>query len=81
MIMQAITDPAQLGNAIRTARKQAGLTQAQVALTAGVGLRFVVDLEAGKSTAQIGKTLQVIATLGGRLMLEGWPVPADGAQP
>lgn len=79
--MQAITDPAQLGNAIRNARKQAGLTQAQVALTAGVGLRFVVDLEAGKPTAQIGKTLQVIATLGGRVMLEGWPVPADGAQP
>ena len=79
--MQAITDAAQLGNAIRNARKQAGLTQAQVALTAGVGLRFVVDLEAGKPTAQIGKTLQVIATLGGRLMLEGWPEPADEAQP
>ena len=30
----------------------------------GVGLRFIVDLEAGKPTAQIGKALQVLAGLG-----------------
>jgi transcriptional regulator, y4mF family len=78
--MQQISNAAQLGQAVRAARKQAGLTQAQVALTAGVGLRFVVDLEAGKPTAQIGKILQVITTLGGRLRLDGWPTPAEGGQ-
>lgn len=30
----------------------------------GVGVRFIVDLEAGKPTLQLGKVLQVITTLG-----------------
>jgi transcriptional regulator with XRE-family HTH domain len=40
------------------------LRQDELAGAAGVGLRFIVDLEAGKPTAQIGKTLQVLAALG-----------------
>jgi hypothetical protein len=41
-----------------------GLRQDQLAGVANVGLRFIVDLEAGKSTAQVGKVLQVLSTLG-----------------
>jgi hypothetical protein len=37
-----------LGQSLRAARKQLGLTQAQLALAAGVGLRFIVELEAVK---------------------------------
>jgi y4mF family transcriptional regulator len=55
---------AKIGNIVRTARKAAGLRQDELAGAAGVGLRFIVDLEAGKPTAQIGKTLQVLAALG-----------------
>jgi predicted transcriptional regulator len=36
------------------ARKALGLTQADLALAAGVGLRFVVELEAGKPTVRLG---------------------------
>jgi len=46
-----------------------GLTQADLALTSGTGVRFISDLENGKPTCQIGKTLTVLKTLGVRLTL------------
>ena len=49
---------------IRTARKEQNLRQDQLAGVANVGLRFIVELEAGKPTAQVEKVLQVIDTLG-----------------
>lgn len=54
----------QLGTAIRTRRKQFKITQKELAMTCGTGLRFIVDLEKGKPTCQIGKTLQVLHALG-----------------
>ena len=56
--------PAEIGNTVRSTRKAAGLRQDELAGAAGVGLRFIVDLESGKPTAQIGKVLQVLDTLG-----------------
>ena len=56
--------PAELGIEIRNARRTQGLRQDQLAAAANVGVRFVVDLEAGKATAQIGKTLAVLSALG-----------------
>ena len=55
--------------AIRAARKSQGLRQDQLAGATGVGTRFIVDLEAGKSTAQLGKALAVVAALGLRISL------------
>ncbi len=56
--------PAEIGAVVRAVRKAQNLRQDELAGAAGVGLRFVVDLEAGKATAQIGKTLQVLHALG-----------------
>ncbi len=56
--------PTQLGAEIRNTRKSIGVTQAQLALTAGTGLRFIIDLERGKPTCEIGKVLAVLNTLG-----------------
>lgn len=56
--------PAEIGKIVRATRKSQGLRQDELAGTAGVGLRFVVDLESGKNTAQLGKTLQVLQALG-----------------
>lgn len=56
--------PAEIGAIVRSARKAQNLRQDELAGAAGVGLRFIVDLEAGKATAQLGKTLQVLHTLG-----------------
>ena len=67
----AIHSAADLGAALRAQRKALGLTQADLALAAGVGLRFVVELEAGKPTVQLMRVLQVIDALGGTLRLGG----------
>ncbi len=40
------------------------VTQKDLAMTCGTGLRFIIDLEKGKPTCQIGKVLQVFQALG-----------------
>lgn len=59
----------QIGSMIRQARKALGVTQKELALTSGTGLRFVIELEKGKETCEIGKALTVIQTLGIQLTL------------
>ncbi len=54
----------QIGASIRQRRRQAKLTQRELALSCGVGLRFLIELERGKPTCQIGKALQVMRALG-----------------
>lgn len=66
-----IDTPASLGQAVRNARKQLGLTQPQLALAAGVGVRFIVELEAGKPTLRLENILRVLQTLGGTLIVNG----------
>lgn len=58
-----------LGNYIRQVRKEIGVTQRDLALTAGTGQRFIIELENGKPTCQIGKILQVLEVLGIQLNL------------
>ncbi|MEA5446846.1 helix-turn-helix transcriptional regulator [Gammaproteobacteria bacterium AB-CW1] len=64
-----IADVDTLGAAIRRRRKALGLTQADAAMVCGVGTRFLAELERGKPTAQIGKTLDILAGLGLELSL------------
>jgi y4mF family transcriptional regulator len=61
--------PQQIGALIRQTRKILGVTQKDLALTSGTGLRFVIDLEKGKETCEIGKALTVLQTLGIKLNL------------
>jgi y4mF family transcriptional regulator len=53
-----------LGNIVKQARKEQGLTQEQLAATAGVGVRFIRELEQGKESCYIGKALTVVTMLG-----------------
>ena len=53
-----------LGQVVRRERKAQKLRQAELAAAAGVGIRCIVDLEAGKPTLQLEKVLHVLATLG-----------------
>ncbi|MFL5287592.1 MAG: helix-turn-helix transcriptional regulator [Rhodopila sp.] len=59
-----IRDTADFGQLVRRCRREKGLTQRDLALVAGVGERFVVELEGGKPTCQIGKSLAVATALG-----------------
>lgn len=54
----------ELGLAIQKTRKKQGMTQPQLAMACGTGVRFIVELEAGKETCQLGKALMVAQMLG-----------------
>jgi len=66
-----IQTPQDLGRMVRETRKRLKLTQPQLALAANVGVRFIVELEAGKSTLRLENILRVIQALGGVLSVEG----------
>ena len=57
-------DSKSLGLIVHRERKAQNLRQAELAAAAGVGVRFIVDLEAGKPTLQLEKALHVLETLG-----------------
>jgi len=70
--------PELIGSMIRDTRKRLGVTQKDLALTSGTGLRFVIDLEKGKETCQIGKALTILQTLGIKLVLTPPATPTKG---
>jgi len=53
-----------LGRLIRDRRKSLGMKQAELALVSSTGVRFISDLENGKETCQLGRTLKVLNSLG-----------------
>jgi transcriptional regulator with XRE-family HTH domain len=59
-----ITTIAELGNLVRTVRKESGLTQRDAAALCNVSLPFLNGLERGKATAQIGMVLMVCQRFG-----------------
>ena len=66
--------PQDIGQLVRETRKALGVTQKALALTSGTGLRFIIELEKGKETAEIGKVLTILQTLGIQVALT--PPPA-----
>jgi y4mF family transcriptional regulator len=67
-----------LGAALRAARRARDLRLEDVALAAGVGVRFVSELERGKETARLAQTLRVAEALGVNLIVED---PLDRPDP
>ncbi len=65
-----IDDMETVGALIRQARKEQGLTQREFADIAGVGIRFLSELERGKDTAEVGLVLQVSKAAGFDVVLE-----------
>jgi len=65
-----IDHPIQLGRLVRNERKRLKVTQRDLAMASGTGLRFVIDLEKGKATCQIGKAFQVLRNLGLKIQIE-----------
>lgn len=57
----------ELGAAIRAERKRIGVTQKELAMTAGVGLRYLIELERGKPTARMEGMFKVLQALGLKL--------------
>lgn len=63
-IAGAIVTVEQLGAAVRAARARKGLSQQAVASAAGVGRRFIVELEGGKVTSEVGRVFAVCQAVG-----------------
>ncbi|MDA0322199.1 MAG: helix-turn-helix domain-containing protein [Verrucomicrobia bacterium] len=59
--------PMSISSQIKTLRKAAGLTQAQLASRAGVGLRFVRELEQGRRNPNVKNVDQVLSLFGHHL--------------
>ena len=54
---------------VKTRRKKLGMTQVVLADRAGVGLRFVRDLEQGKTTLRLDKVNQVLQMFSGTVVV------------
>ncbi|MDO4345607.1 MAG: helix-turn-helix domain-containing protein [Eubacteriales bacterium] len=65
-----ITDSKSLGRAIRERRKELNYTQAYLSEFTGLSVTFISDLERGKPTAEIEKTIRLINILGLDLSVE-----------
>lgn len=65
-----ITDSKTLGQAIRERRKELHYTQAYISEFTGLSVTFISDLERGKPTAEIEKTIRLVNILGLDLFVE-----------
>ena len=54
----------EIGRVVRNQRREHNLRQAELAAIAGVGTRFVSELENGKFSLEMGKAIQVLQTVG-----------------
>ena len=61
--MEVVT-AADVGRLVRAARTRRAMSQADLAVAAGVSRRWLVDLEAGKPRAELALALRVLAVLG-----------------
>lgn len=66
-----------VGHFVKEKRKQAGLTQQELSLKAGVGLRFIRELEQGKESYRLDKLNQVLILFG----YEMGPIPIERKNP
>ena len=54
----------ELGKFLKQKRKELGVTQVELAFRAGVGVRFIRDVEQGKSSLRLDKLNQVLELFG-----------------
>lgn len=62
---------------VKSKRKELGMTQEDLADRAGVGLRFIGDLEQGKQSLRLDKINQVLSLFGMKMVPE-WSSYEEG---
>ncbi len=65
-----ISDAKALGELIRNRRKELNYTQGYLSEVTGLSISFISDLERGKESIQLEKTIQLIHVLGMDLFVE-----------
>ena len=68
--MKTVSTGSELGAVIRAERRRQGVRQKDLAMVAGTGVRFLVELERGKPTARMDGVFKVLRALGSRLAIE-----------
>jgi HTH-type transcriptional regulator/antitoxin HipB len=68
--MVKVDSAGQIGQLVRRRRKEAGMTLKDAAALAGVGVRFLSELERGKPTLQLGLAISVLQLFGLELHVE-----------
>ncbi|RKZ36606.1 MAG: transcriptional regulator [Gammaproteobacteria bacterium] len=66
----AIRTTEELGRLVRAHRKQRGLTLETVSGLGNLSMRFLSEFERGKETAEIGKVLKALRTLGLEVIIQ-----------
>jgi len=64
-----INNPKELGQHLLKERKRLKLTQKEISEFSDVGRKFIIELEKGKATAQLGKVFELLNSLGLELHL------------
>jgi HTH-type transcriptional regulator / antitoxin HipB len=80
MLVRSASD---VGRSVRDRRRKLGLSQADLAKRAGVTRQWILALEAGKSTAELGLVLSTLQALGLRISVHpvGGVAPPPGTRP
>jgi y4mF family transcriptional regulator len=68
--MVKVDSAVQIGQLVRQRRKEVGMTLKDAAALAGVGVRFLSELERGKPTLQLGLAISVLQLFGLELHVE-----------
>lgn len=64
-----IHNPKELGQHLLEERKRLKLTQKEISEFSDIGRKFIIELEKGKATAQLGKVFELLNSLGLELHL------------
>ena len=66
----AVHSAEELGSIARSHRKKQGHTLAAISAFGNLGTRFLSELERGKTTAELGKVLKALQTLGLEVVIQ-----------
>lgn len=76
-----IQTTAELGRLVRAHRKSRHLTLETVSGLGNLSMRFLSEFERGKATAEVGKVLKALRTLGLEIVIQPRGRPAPGSPP
>ncbi len=73
-----VRNPTELGKLARAHRKSRAMPLEKIAGLGNLGIRFLSEFERGKETAEIGKVLKALQTLGLEVVIQPRRIHAKG---